>query len=337
MAEITVIGAGVIGLTTALTLQERGHRVRVVGAATGAGITSSVAGAIWFPFWAEPREKVSKWATVARRWLVELARREPGAGVDVLGMLELDDRAVTPWWGEEIEDLELVEAAKAGDAARLWNGAAYAWRFTAPRVDPRFHMKWLASKLERPVEVGMVESLGACFEGGERGGGERGVGGRGPDVVVNCTGLGARALCGDGKIRPLFGQVVVASPQGFDLDRAMADERDPKSVFYVIPRRDEVIIGGCTAEWTGEFADGTLPRPDPALTEVMLARAARYGVVPREVLRVVAGLRPYRDAVRVERDGGDARIIHNYGHGGSGYTIARGCAEEVAGMVERGV
>ncbi len=332
MAQITVIGAGVIGLTTALTLQERGHRVRVIGAATGAAITSSVAGAIWFPFWAEPREKVSKWATVARRWLVELARREPGAGVDVLGMLELDDRAVTPWWGEEIEDLELVEAERAGDAARRWNGAPFAWRFTAPRVDPRFHMDWLASKLERPVEVGRVESLGACFEGGVGGR----VGGAAPDVVVNCTGLGARVLCGDRTIRPLFGQVVVASPEGFDLGRAMADERDPKSVFYVIPRRDEVIIGGCTAEWSEAFADGTLPGPDPALTEVMLARAARYGVVPREVLRVVAGLRPYRDAVRVERDVGDARIIHNYGHGGSGYTIARGCAEEVAQMVERG-
>lgn len=327
MAEITVIGAGVIGLTTALTLQERGHRVRVVGAATGAGITSSVAGAIWFPFWAEPRERVSRWASVTRRWLTDLSRSDASAGVDVLRMLELDDSDQTPWWGEEIEDLELVKAARAGEAARHWNGAPFAWRFTAPRVDPRFHMKWLTSRMERPVEVGRVESLGACFEGGPRG--------RGPDVVVNCTGLGARALCADRTIRPLFGQVVVASPEGFDLGRAMADERDPKSVFYVIPRRDEVIIGGCTAEWSEAFADGTLPGPDPALTEAMLARAARYGVVPREVLRVVAGLRPYRDAVRVERDAGDARIIHNYGHGGSGYTIARGCAEEVALLVDR--
>lgn len=333
MAEIVVVGAGVIGLTTALTLRERGHSVRVIGASTGAAITSSVAGAIWFPFWAEPRDKVSKWATVARRWLVDLAGREPGAGVDVLRMLELDEQSATPWWGEEIEDLELVEASRAGDAARHWNGAPFGWRFTAPRVDPRFHMDWLASKLERPIEVRSVRSLGACFE---RGGFERGEGGPAPEVVVNCTGLGARALCGDRTIRPLFGQVVVASPEGFDLGRAMADERDPKSVFYVIPRRDEVIIGGCTAEWGHEVAEGVLPRPDPALTEVMLARAARYGVVPREVLRVVAGLRPYRDAVRVERDAGDAGIIHNYGHGGSGYTIARGCAEEVAQMVERG-
>lgn len=327
MAEIVVVGAGVIGLTTALTLRERGHAVRVIGASTGAAITSSVAGAIWFPFWAEPRDKVSRWATVARRWLVGLARNDASAGVDVLGMLELDDQSRTPWWGEEIEDLELVEAASVGDAARHWNGAPFGWRFTAPRVDPRFHMEWLASKLERPIEVRAVASLGACFEGGASG--------SAADVVVNCTGLGARALCGDRTIRPLFGQVVVASPEGFDLGRAMADERDPKSVFYVIPRRDEVIIGGCTAEWEHDVADGMLPRPDPALTEVMLARAARYGVVPREVLRVVAGLRPYRDAVRVERDAADARIIHNYGHGGSGYTIARGCAEEVAGMVER--
>ncbi len=326
MAEIVVVGAGVIGLTTALTLEERGHSVRVVGAATGAAITSSVAGAIWFPFWAEPRERVSRWAGVSRRWLTDVAGAESRAGVDVLRMLELDDQNQTPWWGEELEDLSLIAAADVGEGARDWNGARYGWRFTAPRVDPRHHLPWLESRLARPIERKRVASLGEALaiEHGP------------PSVVVNCTGLGSRSLLRDGEIRPLFGQVVVATPDGFDSGLAMADERDPKAVFYVIPRRDEVIIGGCTAEWTGTIADGVLPEADPALTEVILARAARYGVVPRRILRVVAGLRPYRSTVRVERDAADPRIIHNYGHGGSGYTIARGCAEEVAGMIERG-
>ena len=35
-------------------------------------------------------------------------------------------------------------------------------------------------------------------------------------------------------------------------------------------------------------------------------------------------------AVRVEREG---RVVHNYGHGGSGYTLCWGCAEDVVGMV----
>jgi D-amino-acid oxidase len=42
------------------------------------------------------------------------------------------------------------------------------------------------------------------------------------------------------------------------------------------------------------------------------------------------GLRPYRPEVRLERDG---RVIHNYGHGGSGFTLCRGCAEDVVALV----
>ncbi len=326
MSQITVIGAGVIGLTTAITLQERGHQVRVVAAATGAGITSSVAGAIWFPFWAEPRERVSKWASVTRRWLTGLARADARAGVDMLRMLELDDQDRVPWWGAEIEDLVLTRATDRGVDASVWNGAPFGWRFAAPRVDPRHHLPWLEACLRAPVERLAIASLREAIERGPTR----------PDIVVNCTGLASRTLLQDSAIRPLFGQVVVCTPGTFDPGSSMADERDPKAVFYVIPRRDEVIIGGCTAEWDGPVADGTLPAPDPNLTEVLLDRAARYGVVPRGILRVVAGLRPYRTTVRVERDAGDARIIHNYGHGGSGYTIARGCAEEVAEMVERG-
>lgn len=321
MAQIVVVGAGVIGLTTALTLQERGHAVRVIGAATGAAITSSVAGAIWFPFFAEPRDRVGRWATIARRWLIELARREPDAGVDILRMIELADQDQMPWWGADLDDLSILSRENAGGVARQWNGARFAWRFTAPRVDPRFHLTWLESRLDRPIERLRLPSLASACE-------------RDIDFVINCTGLGSRALCEDRTIRPLFGQVVVVSPDDFDLSLAMADERDPKAVFYVVPRRDEVIVGGCTANWTEDPVDATLPRPDPALTEMMLARAEKYGIRPRRVLREVAGLRPYRNAVRVERDPANPRIIHNYGHGGSGYTIARGCAEEIATMIE---
>ncbi|MCW5767783.1 MAG: FAD-binding oxidoreductase [Phycisphaeraceae bacterium] len=326
MADVVVLGAGVIGLTSALTLEERGHRVRVIAASTGASVTSSVAGAIWFPFWAEPRERVSRWASVTRHWLTDLSRSDASAGVDVLRMLELDDSDQTPWWGMEIEDLSLERAGSRGVDSARWNGAPFGWRFSAPRVDPRHHLPWLEARLRTPVLRRTVSSLSDVVD-------DRSLG---ADVVVNCTGLGAGRLARDEQIRPLFGQVVVCEPGTFDPGSSMADERDPKAVFYAIPRRDEVIIGGCTAEWDGNVADGTLPAPDPNLTEVLLARAARYGVEPRGILRVVAGLRPYRTAVRVERDAADPRIIHNYGHGGSGYTIARGCAEEVAGMVERG-
>jgi D-amino-acid oxidase len=49
---------------------------------------------------------------------------------------------------------------------------------------------------------------------------------------------------------------------------------------------------------------------------------------------VRVGLRPFRQGgVRLERQAG-TRLVHNYGHGGSGVTLSWGCAFEVADLVE---
>jgi D-amino-acid oxidase len=53
------------------------------------------------------------------------------------------------------------------------------------------------------------------------------------------------------------------------------------------------------------------------------------------VLRVAVGLRPERGAgVRLEREprGEGFAVIHNYGHGGAGFTVSWGCADEVCGL-----
>ena len=107
----------------------------------------------------------------------------------------------------------------------------------------------------------------------------------------------------------------------------MTDDRDPAAVFYVIPRRDELVLGGCSLPWP----HGMAPEPDPAITRRILEQARALGLAIGEVKRVRAGLRPFRPEVRIERVG---RIIHNYGHGGAGYTLSRGCALAVAALVD---
>jgi glycine/D-amino acid oxidase-like deaminating enzyme len=53
------------------------------------------------------------------------------------------------------------------------------------------------------------------------------------------------------------------------------------------------------------------------------------------VLRFTAGLRPYRaGGVRLELERlGDRTLVHDYGHGGAGITLAWGCADEVLALV----
>lgn len=54
-----------------------------------------------------------------------------------------------------------------------------------------------------------------------------------------------------------------------------------------------------------------------------------------EVLELLVGLRPTRPTVRLEArpaHGTVPRVIHNYGHGGSGITLSWGCADDVVGL-----
>jgi D-amino-acid oxidase len=141
------------------------------------------------------------------------------------------------------------------------------------------------------------------------------------DVVVNCTGVGARELAHDDEVEPHRGQVIVAGK--LDLDAALVHE---SSLAYAIPRTDDAILGG-----TNEISDDLAPRDDDTAKILQICRD-HLGVTG-EVRAVKVGLRPFRrGGVRVAREG---RIVHNYGHGGSGFTVSWGCAEQVATLCRR--
>jgi D-amino-acid oxidase len=302
MARVTVVGAGVIGLTTADALADAGHDVRVVAAALGPGITSAAAGAIWFPFRSDPPTVVNRWASMTRAWESMLAATCPEAGVDVLRLESYANTPERPWWSGAVDDLgpPIIDRPEA----------PYVWRFAAPRVEPATFCAWLERRLAGRITIGRVASLDEV-EG---------------DVVVNCTGLGARSLCGDTSLKGVWGQTTIVAADGLDLSLSISDERDESTFFYSIPRRGEVVLGGCAIEEAGESPTP----PTEAWRKAILDRAAAHGLRVQRVLRDSSGLRPYRSAVRLEREG---RVIHNYGHGGSGYTLCRGCALDVVQLV----
>jgi D-amino-acid oxidase len=298
--KVTVVGAGVIGLAVAGEVEAAGHDVTVIAADPPDATVSAVAGALWFPYRAGPPEAVARWARRTRARLAAIAAAEPGAGVDLVTLVEVE--AGEPWWLAAAPDAKRVRAELPGRPA--------AWQLRVPRIEPARFLPWLASRLGRPITRGRVADL-AEVPG---------------DRVIHCAGFGARGLARDAALVGLAGQVVIVEPGGIDLGTAIADDRDEAAPFYAIPRRQHVVLGGSATPVAGDRA----PAPDPVLTARILADAARLGLAPGPVRAVQTGLRPLRPAVRLEAEG---RVIHCYGHGGAGYTLALGCAEEVAALL----
>jgi len=98
---------------------------------------------------------------------------------------------------------------------------------------------------------------------------------------------------------------------------------------YAIPRRNDCVFGG-TNDLSSDLG------ADAATTNRIVAECSRVLNIDKpNVLDERVGLRPFRKSgVRFERDHlRDGRtVIHNYGHGGSGFTLSWGCAREVVDL-----
>ena len=79
LMQVTVLGAGVIGLTTALSLLDAGCDVVVVTASPIEETTSYLAAAVWFPTHVGPPDRVAVWGRNTFETLARQAQRSvPG-------------------------------------------------------------------------------------------------------------------------------------------------------------------------------------------------------------------------------------------------------------------
>ena len=140
------------------------------------------------------------------------------------------------------------------------------------------------------------------------------------DVLVNCAGFGSRELFGDDALTPGYGVAVVTEKPAFD--RAVVTD---EPLMYVIPRIDDCILGGY---------DQSVPPGESEVEAIVKRCVAAVPQLSGRVLAVKQGTRPLRPSVRLEVASFEGRpLIHNYGHGGAGFTVSWGCAWEVGRMV----
>lgn len=290
--RITILGAGVSGLTTGVVLAEDGHDVTIL-AADVADTTSHAAAAIWLPYHIAS-DHVDEWALTTRDVLTRLAD-EPATGVSLIDFDVFDEAAP-----------RCIER----ECAPLPGGG---FRVRVPLTDTTIYLPYLRARFERAggkVEVREVRREEIAQLPG--------------DLIVNCTGFGARELFGDEALQPGYGlAVVVPRPK---IERAIVTARDPESLMYVIPRTRDCLLGGYDRPVVPELAQ----------VDAIVARCrAAVPELSGDVLAVRRGIRPVRAAVRLELASVDGRVvIHNYGHGGAGFTVSWGCAGEVGGKVK---
>lgn len=310
--DVVVVGAGISGLTCAVRLREAGCSVEVVAAEPPGQTTSAVAAALWYPYRAFPEREVTRWGAATYAVLAEMADAA-GTGVRMRTGREIFQVPTPePWWRTAVPTLDRVPAAD------LPAGYVDGFLLAVPVVDSSVHLPWLhalATELGVRFRWEQVSDLAAVAP-------EAG-------AIVNCTGLGAQQLLGDDTLVPVRGQIVLVEQVG--LTEWLLADTDPEVSTYVVPREQTIVMGG-----TAQIGATDL-EPDAATAEGVVERctALMPELAAARVLAHRVGLRPTRPAVRLELDqlASGQPVVHNYGHGGSGWTLSYGCAAEVTELV----
>ncbi|MDA1329577.1 MAG: FAD-dependent oxidoreductase [Chloroflexi bacterium] len=311
---VLVLGAGVSGLSCGIELLKAGFDVRSLAKDLPPNTTSNIAAAIWYPYLCYPREKAIPWARTSFEVFEGEMLGKPETGCFEQVVVEMFDQPQSePWWRDA-----LPRAVERLGADELPLGYVDAYRFAGIVIETSIYMDYLVRlflELGGKLEQQAVADFDDAFAISR--------------VVVNCTGLGARDLCGDESVYPVRGQMLRVRAKA--LVEALIDDEGPNKLGLLVPRSHDLILGG-TAQ-----ANNWSTKPDAEDSAGILQRAA--GLWPElgevEILEEIVGLRPARPEVRLEAEVLDGGVmVHNYGHGGAGFTLSWGCAQDVVKLVQ---
>jgi D-amino-acid oxidase len=354
--KILVIGAGVVGLTTALCARRAGYEVVVAAERFAPDITSVVAGALWE--WPpavcghhrdeESLERAKSWCMTSYYMFHRLAKNErTGVHIRPAAFYFRQPIEKNPSEFRKMRELQhhvrgfrhdpaLAEENAVNPSA----GVRDAYSYLAPMIDTDAYLNWLR---DEATQAG-CRIVQTRIEGDLATRQRQILDSFGVDAIINCTGLGSRQLTNE-PMYPLRGALIHAYNDGQSMPRitsahcmAYDESIGGQNMVFIVPRgQDRLVLGGLveTGEWK---TDLTLENYPPIRD--MLARCQDFLPVLRDASLVTsgtvrAGLRPARSSgVRLDHQPG-TRILHNIGHGGSGITLSWGCAEEVVTLLEQ--
>jgi glycine/D-amino acid oxidase-like deaminating enzyme len=244
--NIAVLGCGAVGLATARLLQERGCRVTIYAKDLPPNTTSNIAGAQWFPVYAYQHDRITpefkarfvEASHIAnRRYQLMVGSRY---GIRWLPNYYLDEQPV-PNGGlrspespihDLLPEMRYLEPSE--------NPFPFPWvlQIDTMLIEPNRYLPAMMDDFRiaggqiKVQELRNVAELQSLTE----------------KVIVNCTGLGAKALFGDEELTPVKGQLTILLPQPEIEYCTLPPE------LYMFPRTDGILLGGTHEEgvWTLE-------------------------------------------------------------------------------------
>jgi D-amino-acid oxidase len=308
--RVAIIGAGISGLTCAVLFAEDGFETSILAEEIGDETNSAAAAAIWYPYDVGSGAEIVPWALVSHHRFLELARRpETAVSLTELRVFSRLGPISPPDWAQSFATRIL---AKSEIPPAFVSG----FSIDVPLIETGKYLEYLTARLTTGggsiisgVHFQKLEEVDPSF-----------------NLIINCAGIGARELVPDRDMAPHRGQVAIV--QKFDLPFAVVCDDPP--LMYAIPRSNDCVLGG-----TNEISDERVA--DRRITAQIITECERVLLrTAPPLIRERVGVRPGRSGgVRVAaetlRDG--RTVVHNYGHGGSGFTLSWGCAETARSYV----
>src|SRR5262249_5809726 len=219
---VAIVGAGVSGLTCAVFFAERGFQTAIFTGQIGQQTTSGAAAALWFPYDAEPADKVIPWALASYKVLADLIKdsRTGGSMIELRQYSRAGEISIADWAHPFV-------MSSGVQTALTVSGSVFSSGFSlnVPFMDTTIYLDYLADRFQK---AGGAINEGVHFEKLEDVDPKFG-------VIINCAGIGARDLVHDVDLEPHRGQVAIV-PKIDNLNCAIVCDDAP--LMYVIPRKN---------------------------------------------------------------------------------------------------
>ncbi|KAG0201593.1 hypothetical protein BGX28_005647 [Mortierella sp. GBA30] len=351
---VAVIGAGVVGLTTALLLQCNNYDVTIIASEFPSfekpqpDYASPKAGAHWRTMCDEDDARAKEYDAVTYKTLQELAENSE-SGVKMRDAVDYFESNPTshegrfPWWSNIVQDFKQIPSTNTD--------FPIVYSYKTPVVTPDIYLHFLFHQFRKAGGHVQHRQLSHVAEAALWVGTKP----KPVKIIVNCTGFHARYLGGVNDLRcyQTRGQTVIVRAAWIHETVTWISKEGP--TMYVIPRSNgEVVLGGSyDAYQNNESVSATLTTlilktmieryPKILIPGSSAAYAANNDLLSKfDIVDQRVGFRPSRiGGVRVEVEHGrigsgqHVLIAHNYGHGGAGYQSSWGTAYDTLKLIQK--